>query len=260
MKIGVCVKVVPDTDTRVKIAGGGAGIDESGIKWIVSPYDAFAVEEAVQTKEKHGGEVVLLSVGPADWQTPMRASGLAVGADRGLIVDDAATKGTDALGIARVLAAAARADGVELLFTGKQAIDDDNVQVPAMVAELLGWPHVSFVSEFSTDGQTFTATRNIGGGTLEVLSGSLPVVITAERGLNTPRYAKLPAIMAAKKKTIAVSSLADVGLSADDVAPAVQLSGFDLPPARPSGRKLDGDVDTMVSELIRLLREEAKVI
>jgi electron transfer flavoprotein beta subunit len=260
MKIGVCVKVVPDTDTRVKIAGGSTGIDESGIKWIVSPYDAFAVEEAVLTKEKHGGEVVLLSVGAADWQTPMRASGLAVGADRGVIVDDPATKGTDALGVARVLAAAARAEGIELLFTGKQAIDDDNVQVPAMVAELLGWPHVSFVSEFSTDGATFTATRNIGGGTLEVLSGSLPVVITAERGLNTPRYAKLPAIMAAKKKPIAVSSLTDLGLSADDVAPAVHLSGFDLPPARPSGRKLDGDVDAMVAQLVRLLREEAKVI
>jgi electron transfer flavoprotein beta subunit len=260
MKIGVCVKVVPDTDTRIKIAGGGAGIDEAGIKWIVSPYDAFGIEEAVQTQEKHGGEVVLLSVGKADWQTALRASGLAVGASRAVVVDDAATAGTDALGIARVLAAAAKAEGVELLFTGKQAIDDDNVQVPAMVAELLGWPHVSFVSEFSTDGSTFTATRNVGGGTLEVVTGSLPVVITAERGLNTPRYAKLPAIMAAKKKPVDVKALGDVGLSADDVAPAVQLSGFDLPPSRPAGRKLSGDVDTMVAELVRLLREEAKVI
>jgi len=260
MNIGVCVKVVPDTDTRVKIAAGGEGIDPAGIKWIVSPYDAFAIEEAVQTQEKQGGEVVLLSAGPADWQTQLRAGGLAVGAERAVVVDDPAVQATDALGVARTLAAIAKAEGIELLFTGKQAIDDDNVQVPAMVAELLGWPHVSFVSDFETDGITFKATRNVGGGTLEVIEGALPVVITAERGLNTPRYAKLPAIMKAKKKTVDIRSAADVGLSADDLAPAVQLSAYDLPPARPAGRKLDGDVDTMVSELVRLLREEAKVI
>jgi electron transfer flavoprotein beta subunit len=260
MKIGVCVKIVPDTDTRIKIAGGGSGIDETGIKWIVSPYDGFAIEEAVQTQEKGGGEVVLFSVGPADWQTQLRAGGLAVGAERAVIIDDAATRNTDALGVAKVLAAAIRAEGCNLVFAGKQAIDDDNVQVPAMVAELLGWPHVSFVSDFSTDGSSFKATRNVGGGTLEVIEGSLPALITAERGLNTPRYAKLPDIMKAKKKAVDTKDLASIGLSANDVQPAVSVSAFGPPPARPAGRKLEGDVDTMVRELVRLLREEAKVI
>lgn len=258
MKIGVCVKVVPDTDTRIKIAGNG--IDENGIKWIVSPYDAFAVEEGVATKEKHGGETVLFSIGPKAWQTQLRAGGLAVGADRAVMVDDAALADTDALGVARTLAKAIEGEGIELVFTGKQAIDHDNVQVPAMLAELLGWPHVSFVSEFSVEGDSFTATRSVGGGINEVVTGKLPVVITAEKGLNTPRYAKLPAIMKAKRKPVDMKTLGDLGLGADDVASAVSVSEFGLPAARPSGRMLEGDVDTMVAELVRLLREEAKVL
>lgn len=260
MKIGVCVKVVPDTDTRIKIAGAGEGIDESGIKWIVSPYDAFAVEEGVKTKEAQKGEVVLFSAGPKDWQTQLRAGGLAVGGDRAVILDDPALQATDGLGIARGLAKAIQAEEIEVVFTGKQAIDGDNVQVPAMLAELLGWPHVSFVSELSLDGGSFTATRNVGGGVQEVVTGSLPAVFTCERGLNSPRYAKLPAIMKAKRKKIDVKGIGDLGLSADDVAPAVQTSAYALPPERQGGRKLEGDVDTMVSELVRLLREEAKVL
>lgn len=260
MNIGVCVKVVPDTDTRIKIAGGGSGIEQGGIKWIVSPYDAFAVEEGVKTKEAGSGEVVLFSAGPKDWQTQLRAGGLAVGGDRAVIVDDEALNDTDGLGIAKVLAKAVEAEGIEVLFTGKQAIDGDSVQVPAMVAELLGWPHVSFISELTIDGASFTATRNVGGGVQEVVSGSLPAVFTCERGLNSPRYAKLPAIMKAKRKPVAIKTLGDLGLSGDDVAPAVSTTNYALPPGRPAGRKLDGDVDSMVSQLVDLLRNEAKVL
>ena len=129
-----------------------------------------------------------------------------------------------------------------------------------MLAELLGWPHVSFVSELSLDGTTFTATRDVGSGIQEVVTGSLPAVFTAERGLNNPRYAKLPAIMKAKKKPVDVKALGDLGLSADDVAPAVTTTAFSLPPERPAGRKLEGDVDSMVSQLVDLLRNEAKVL
>ena len=260
MNIGVCVKVVPDTDTRIKIAGGGSGIEQGGIKWIVSPYDAFAVEEGVKTKEAGSGEVVLFSAGPKDWQTQLRAGGLAVGGDRAVIVDDEALNDTDGLGIAKVLAKAVQEEGIEVLFTGKQAIDGDSVQVPAMVAELLGWPHVSFISELTIDGTSFTATRNVGSGVQEVVSGSLPAVFTCERGLNSPRYAKLPAIMKAKRKPVAVKTLGDLGLSNDDVAPAVSTTNYALPPGRPAGRKLDGDVDSMVSQLVDLLRNEAKVL
>jgi len=252
--------VTPDTDARIKIQADGVGIDEAGIKFIVSPYDAFAVEEGVSLKEANGGEVVLFSVGQSAWQSQLRQGGLAVGGDRAVIIHEAALDQTDSLGIARCLAAAIRDEGCEIVFCGKQAIDHDNVQVPAMLGELLGWPCVSLVNAFSIDDNTYTATRAVGGGIEEVVTGSLPVVITAERGLNKPRYAKLPAIMKAKRKPIEEKDLAALGLTADDVSPAVRFSDYAPPPARPSGRILEGDAATTAKELVRLLREEAKVI
>lgn len=260
MKIGVCAKITPDTDARIKPTGDGAAIDPAGIKWVVSPYDMFALEEALQTKEKHGGEVVSFTVGDDSAVSQLRATALALGAAKSVLIDDAAARNTDPLGVARMLAKAIEKEGVQLVFTGKVAIDDDNVQVPAMVAELLGWAQVSRVVEFSLDGETFTATRSMDGGVKEVVSGKLPVVITAERGLNTPRYAKLPDIFKAKKKPVDTLDLAALGLSADDVAPAATVSGLAAPAERPKGRLIEGDVDTQVKELVRLLREEAKVI
>jgi len=260
VKIGVCIKSTPDTDARIKVLGDGSGIDPSGIKFIISPYDAYALEVGVQTKEKLMGEVVLYTVGDADVQKNLR-DGLALGADKAVHIDDPAAVASDALGVARALAAALKADGAEIVFTGKQAIDDDNVQVSAMIAELLGWPHVYFVTEFETDGSTFTATRNVGGGVEEVVKGNLPAVITADRGLNNPRYAKLPMIMKAKRKPLETRDLAALGLSADDVAPHVHVSAFGPPPDRPQGRIIEGDdVAAKVTELVRLLRDEAKVL
>lgn len=257
MKAGVCIKSTPDTDTRIKIAGDG--IDPVGIKWIISPYDSFALEQGAQTKEKLGGECILFSVGSGDTEKNLR-DGLAVGADRAVMIDDPAMKGTDALGVARALAAAIKAEGLDVVFCGKQAIDDDNVQVPAMLAELLDWPHVSMVSEFAIEGTTFTAVRNVGGGAKEKVKGSLPAVITADRGMNTPRYAKLPDIMKAKAKKLEKKNLAALGLTADAVAPALTISAWGPPADRPKGRKIEGDAATQVKELVRLLREEAKVI
>ncbi len=259
MKVGVCIKSTPDTDTRIKIAGGGEGIDPAGIKWVISPYDTFALEQGAQTKEKFGGECVLFSVGGADANKNLR-DGLAVGADRAVQIDDPAMKTADSLGIARALAAAIRAESLDLVFTGRQGIDLDNVQVPAMIAELLDWPHVSMVSEFSLDGDTFTAVRNVGGGAREKVTGKLPVVITADRGMNTPRFPKLPDIMKAKTKKLDAKNLSALGLSADDVAPALTLSGYDTPPARARGKLIAGDAATQAKELVRLLREEAKVL
>lgn len=260
MKIGVCIKSTPDTDARIKIAGGGEGIDESGIKFIISPYDTHALEQAVQTKEAHGGEVVLYTVGDDSVQKNLR-DGLAVGADKAVHINDSDVVNSDALATARALAAALQADGAEIVFCGKQSIDAQNVQVPAMIAELLGWPHVTSISEFETDGSTFTATRNLDGGAQEVVKGDLPAVLTADRSLNSPRYAKLPDIMKAKRKPIDTKSAGDLGLSADDVAPAVQVSNYGPPPERPSGKIIEGDsVEAKVEELVRLLRDEAKVL
>lgn len=262
MNIAVCAKVAPDTAAQIKTKGDGSGIETAGIKWVVSPYDSFAVEEAAGLKEaKKAGGVHLFTVGGDDAISPLRAGGLAVGADELTLINDDAVINSDALGVAKALAAAIKGgDDIQLVFTGKQAVDDDNVQVPAMVAELLGWPHVSFVSGFELDGTTFKATRNVGGGVQEIVSGSLPAVITCDKGLNTPRYAKLPAIMKAKRKPVHKKSAADLGLSADDVASKVTTSSYGPPAARPAGKVLSGDLGAQLDELVGLLRNEAKVL
>ncbi len=260
MKIGVCAKFTPDTDTRIKLRPDNSGIDPTGIKWVVSPYDALAVEEALRLKEKHTGEVISFTVGGDDTAGLLKGTLLALGVGRAVLVNDPAAVGTDALGIARILAAAAKAEGLDMLLFGKQAIDGDNGQVGSMVAEILGWVQVSRVSELTVEGTQFKAVRAVDGGLKELVAGSLPAVVTADMGLNTPRFPKLPDIVKAKTKTVEVKNLAALGLTAAEVAPAVQASNFGLPPARPKGRLLTGDADQMVGELVRLLREEAKVL
>jgi electron transfer flavoprotein beta subunit len=146
------------------------------------------------------------------------------------------------------------------VFGGRQSTDLDNAQVPAMIAELLGWPHVSMVVEFSVEGSTFTAVRDVGGNAKERVTGQLPVVITSQDTLKTPRYPKLPDIMKAKTKKLEKKNLGALGLSAGDVAPVTTLTAWSFPPARPKGKVLTGDVATAAKELVRLLREEAKVI
>jgi electron transfer flavoprotein beta subunit len=257
MKIGVCVKSTPDTAiTRFKYTSGNDGIDAAQVKFTVNPYDEFAVEEAARMKEAHGGEVVAVTVGDAGAGKVLRET-LAVGVDRGVHVD---AVNTDSLATARLLAAVARSEGFGVLFCGKVAVDDQASAVPAMVAELLGWPHVSVVTAFSTDGATFTASRAVGGGVEEVVTGALPVVITAERGLNEPRYQKLKDIMAAKKKVVAVVTPESLGVSAADLAPVVTFSAYADPPERPKGRVIPGDAAEAARELVRLLRDEAKVL
>ena len=158
MKIGVCIKSTPDTDARIRVNEAGDGIVQTDLKFVISPYDSFGLEEAVQTKEEHGGEVVLFSVG-SDAVVKNLRDGLAVGGDRGVLVNDPALEKTDALGVSRALAAAIKREDLQVVFCGRQAIDDDNSQVPAMLAELLSWPQVSFVSEFSTDGSRHFGSR-----------------------------------------------------------------------------------------------------
>lgn len=260
MIIGICAKVTPASDARIKVSEDGSSVDAQGSKAIVSPYDAIATEEAVCTKETHGGEVVSFTVGEASHMTQIRSGCLAVGVDRAVLIEDEALSHTDALGTARALAAAIQKEDVGLLFCGKVAIDDDNVQVPAMVSELLGWPIVSRISEFSLEGNTFTAVRNMDGGVRETVTGSLPAVLTTDRGLNTPRYAKLPDIMKAKRKPITTASLDSLGLSPDHVQPKITILKMSAPPDRGQGKIIEGDAETSAKELVRLLREEAKVI
>ncbi|MGC6492748.1 MAG: electron transfer flavoprotein subunit beta/FixA family protein [Myxococcota bacterium] len=261
MNIAVCAKVTPDTTAQIKTMGDGSGIETAGIKWVISPYDMFALTEAVNTTKSQGsGTVHLFTVGDDSDVSALR-SGLALGGEDLTLVNKADLPKEDPLAVAKALARAIEAGpDIQMAFCGKQAADDDNVQVPAMVAEFLGWPLVSMISAFSVDGNTFTATRNVGGGVAETVTGSLPAVFTCDKGLNTPGYAKLPQIMKAKRKKVHKKSAADLGLSGDDLAASVSVSGYSAPPARPAGRMIEGDLDSSIAELVNLLRNEAKVL
>lgn len=263
MKIGVLMKQVPDSDTKVKIKADGSGIETADIKYIMNPYDEFAVEEALKLQAQLKGEVVVFSFGPKRAEDAMR-NALAMGADRGVRIDDTGIEGSDSYGVARVLAAAAKAEGVGILFAGKQAIDDDALQVPQIVAELLDWPQVTLADKFEAhDESSATVSRRVGGGAKEIVRTSLPAVITAEKGLNTPRYASLPGIMKAKKKPIDVKTPDSLGIPASELGAAgalVKVTRYSAPAARAAGKVLKGDIQQTAAELVRLLHEEAKVI
>ena len=264
MKIGVCLKQVPATDTRIKINAEGTGIVTDEVKWEVNPYDEFALEAALLLKEAgKASEVVILTVGGADCEQRIK-DGLARGADSAIRMDDASFAGSDALGIARILAAAATKAEVGLVLCGKQAIDGDSSQVPGMMAELLNWAQVTDISSLELEGDTVTTHRAAGAGNKAVIETTLPVVLSCDKGLNTPRFASLRGIMMAKRKKIEVWGGADLGLDGAQVgsgAAVLAEQGMSQPPARPAGRMIDGgSVGEKVNELVRLLREEAKVL
>ena len=263
MKIGVCLKQVPATDTRIRINGEATAILTDDVKFEMNPYDEYALEEGLRIKQAgKATEVITFTLGGADSDARIR-DGLARGADRAVRIDDPGLAGSDALGVARALAAALKAEGCELVLAGRQAIDGDSSAVPAMIAEFLGAAQVSWVDKLTIEGASFTAQRAAGGGVREVVTGNLPAVVTCDKGLNEPRYATLPGIMKAKAKPIAVKNLAVLGVDPGSVgsgAAKVTFSAMGPPPARPAGRILTGDAASAVAELVSLLHNEAKVI
>ena len=251
MKILVTVKRVPDPETSIKVKPDGSGIVVDNIKWVVNPFDEIAVEESLRIKEKvAGSEVVLVSVGSKVVQEQLR-TGLAMGADRAILVvsDD----GLEPLAVARVLVKIIETEKPDLVIMGKQAIDDDSNAVGQMLAELLGWPQATFASklELAADQKSATVMREVDGG-LETLSFPLPGIVTADLRLNEPRYASLPGIMKARKKEMKEIAVADLGV---DVAPRTKIVKLETPPKRSGGRKVGS-----VQELVAVLHNEAKVI
>ena len=244
MKIAVCIKRVPDSETRVKIASNGKSLDEAGVKFVLNPYDEFAVEEGLRR-----GEVTVVCLGPAAAQETIRTA-LAMGADRGVLLQTDAAP-ADGFVTAQALAAELQPGGWDLILFGKMAIDDYNQQVGPMVAELLGLPCVTAVAHLEIDGQKGVAEREIEGG-IEVVEFPLPAVITADKGHNEPRYPALKGIMAAKKKPLEVKPV-QLG------AGAIEVIALTPPPERKEG-KIVGEGPGAVPELVRLLREEAKVL
>jgi electron transfer flavoprotein beta subunit len=246
----VCIKQVADTETRVKVGSDGRTLDPAGVTWILNPYDEFALEQALQIKEKLGaGEVVVLSLGGAAVQTTLR-NALAMGADRAIHLTTDRVQ-PDPLAVARALAAEIGPLSPRLVWFGKQAVDDDQAQVGPMVSELLGIPCATSVDHLELEGERVTVERPIEGGR-EVIEMDLPAAIAADKGLNTPRYASLKGIMAAKKKPLEAKP---VTLEAANL----EILSMAPPKPRAAGRIVGNGVEA-VPELVRLLREEAKVI
>ncbi|MDO8784643.1 MAG: electron transfer flavoprotein subunit beta/FixA family protein [Syntrophales bacterium] len=256
MNIVVCVKQVPDTEAQIKVKSDGSGIDESGIKWIMSPYDEYGVEEGLRLKEKFGGEVAIVSLGPARVMETIRTA-LAMGGDKGIHISDPAFDGADAYTTAAAIAAAIKAIPHDIIFCGQRAIDDDAGQVGPIIAELLGIPQLTVVTKVDVDGNSIKVIKPIEGAQL-LMESTLPCVVTAQKGLNEPRYASLPGIMKAKKKPVDTKDAASLGVTVDIKA---KVARFIPPPARAAGKIIGGDDPAAkAAELAKLLREEAKVI
>ena len=266
MKVGVCLKQVPASDSRIKINADQTGIDTEGIKWEINPYDEYALEAAIQLVEKKiASGMVIISLGgkAADKRIKDGIARAVKAKPEAVRLDDAAFAGSDSLGTARALAAAAKKAEVDLLLCGKQAIDNDNSQVPAMVAELLDWAQLSCVETLEVTADSVKGDRVMGGGSLDTIQASLPAVVSVDKGVNTPRFASLPGIMKAKRAKIAVWSAVDLGFDGQVGAGAALVSqgAYAEPPARPAGKIVEGaDAVVKAKELVRLLREEAKVL
>lgn len=256
----VAIAYVPDTETKIRIAADGRSIDESDVKWIVSPYDEFALEEAIRTKESKGtGTVTVISIGADRVKTGLREC-LARGADEAVWVDTGAVS-LDALGTAKALAAVAKGLSFDAFWFGQKGVGTDESLVGPMTAELLGIPHVANVVKFDLGDGKATVHREIEGAA-EIVETALPAVFTAQKGLNEPRYASLKGIMGAKKKPIAEKTIADLGIpEADPAQQKTRWRKLELPAPRHAVHLVPGDDPAAAAkELVRLLREEAKVL
>ncbi|MGE0763210.1 MAG: electron transfer flavoprotein beta subunit/FixA family protein [Bdellovibrionales bacterium] len=259
MRIFVCIKQVPDTETKIKLKSDSSGIDETGIKWIMNPYDEYAVEEAIKIKEARGGtpQVTVVSVGPKTRVSDAIRTALAMGADDGLAIDS--PYDVDGFTAAKLMAAAIKKEGAcDLVLTGKLAIDDNASSVSQFVAEFLGLPHTTVVGKLEVQEGSLIAEREVEGGTREILKLAGPALIAANKGLNTPRYASLPGIMKAKKKPIKELAPADLGVAATSLK--VKHVNFQLPPEKPPVKMISGDPAAQAKELVNLLLHEAKVL
>lgn len=255
----VCISHVPDTESRIKIGGDKRHIDETGLKFIVSPYDEYALEEAIRVKEAKGGDVTVLTFGPDRAAQGLREC-LARGATKAIHIKGEVAD-ADALGIAKVLAAAIKTVPHDLVFFGKQGVGTDNGLVGPMVAEILGYPQINVVTKLEIGEGTIKAHREIEGAE-DVIEASMPAVVTAQKGLNEPRYSSLKGIMAAKKIPIDTKSVADLGLSDSDVLnQRVVFVSLELPPEKSGGRKIDGaDPAAAAREILKYIRETAKAL
>ncbi|QSO54365.1 electron transfer flavoprotein subunit beta/FixA family protein [Alicyclobacillus curvatus] len=255
MDILVLLKQTFDTEERITVENGK--VKEDGVRFVINPYDEYAVEEAIRLRDEQGGTVTILSIGPSRTEEAIRTA-LAMGADEAVLADDEALFG-DEYTAAKVLAAMVKARTYDLIIGGNQAVDDGSGQVAVRLAEELGIPHISTLTKLEVSGSEVVGHRDAEGD-VEVVTASLPVLVTAQQGLNEPRYPSLIGIRKAGKKPLTHVTAADLGLSSDQLAARTEVVETFLPKPKEAGRILQGDLTNQVKELVHSLTSVDKVI
>ncbi|MGM7682481.1 electron transfer flavoprotein subunit beta/FixA family protein [Cytobacillus sp. Hm23] len=257
MNIYVLLKRTFDTEEKIVISNGE--INEDGAEFIINPYDEYAVEEAIQIRDEHGGEITVVTVGGEETEKELRTA-LAMGCDKAVLINtEEDLEESDQYSTAKIIAEYLKEQEVDLILAGNVAIDSGSGQVGPRVAEILGMPYVTTITKLDIDGNKATVVRDVEGDS-EIIETTLPLLITAQQGLNEPRYPSLPGIMKAKKKPLEELELDDLDLDEDDVAPKTKTIEIYLPPKKEAGKILAGDIPDQVKELISLLHSEAKVL
>jgi electron transfer flavoprotein beta subunit len=245
-------------DTEEKIAVNNGRVSDDGVNFIINPYDEFAIEEAIKLRDEHGGEVTVVTVGDEEADKELRTA-LAMGADKAVLINNEDVEDYDQWSTAEILATFFKDKEFDIIIGGNVSNDNGTGQIGPRVAEKLGIPHVSTIVKLTVDGTKATVERDAEGD-LEVIEAPLPLLVTAQQGLNDPRYPSLPGIMKAKKKPLDNLDLDDLDIDEDDVEGLTETVDVFLPPKKQAGRILEGDVDSQAKELVRLLKSEAKVI
>ncbi|SEA51193.1 electron transfer flavoprotein beta subunit [Thalassobacillus cyri] len=257
MNIYVLLKRTFDTEEKITI--NDARIEEEGAEFIINPYDEYAVEEAINLRDEHGGEVTVVTIGEEESEKQLRTA-LAMGADKAVLIntEDDLEDG-DQYTTVKILEAFFEDKDVDLILAGNVAIDEASGQVGPRLAERLDIPYVTTITSITIDGETVQIERDVEGD-VEKVDTSLPLLVTCQQGLNEPRYPSLPGIMKAKKKPLEELELDDLDLDEDDVEPKTKTVDIFLPPEKEAGKVLEGEIDDQVKELVSLLRNEAKVL
>ncbi|HTP66371.1 MAG TPA: electron transfer flavoprotein subunit beta/FixA family protein [Geobacteraceae bacterium] len=256
MKVAVLVKAVPDTATELRVNDSNVSIIDDDFEYVVNPYDEYAIEEAIRLKEAFSGEVIAVSLG-GDTAVKVLRAALAMGADRAILVREPDPDRLTGRGTARVLAELIRGLSADLVFAGKQAIDDDGSQVPERMAEILGLSHASSITRFSLDGCTALADCEIEGGhyTVEL---PLPALFTTQKGINNPRYPALPAVLKARRAPIEEVSLKDLGIGHDEIEPGIRVDSIEIPVQKRLGKIITQDSVGKVKELASVILEKVR--
>lgn len=256
MNLYVIMKRTFDTEEKITIEDGR--INDEDAEYIINPYDEYAIEEAIQLRDDHGGEVTVVTVGDEEAEKELRTA-LAMGCDKAVLIDAEDVEESDQYTTSAILAKFFEDKEYDLILGGNVAVDNSTGQVGPRLAELLDIPHVATITDIEVDGDNVSIVRDAEGDE-EKIEASLPLLVTTQQGLNDPRYPSLPGIMKAKKKPLETLELDDLDIDEDDVEAKTETIERFLPPEKEAGRMLEGEVDEQVEELVKLLRTEAKVI